>query len=215
MVTAFYWPEVRAILYFPSPNEGRPHCLHATSSRGKFARQMMPSSVGQSNGWHSHQVVFLLANLLFHICLFWNFRLIWKIPCLKQGLYSSTSLPNKFIKSPSWIYFCFYFQVNQELLRLKYCSEVLHQTHVLGLLENNINLRVWFKKKVVFFFKILFIYSWETQRERQLEAEGEAGSLQGARSGTLSLGHWDPPLSWRQMLNCGATQASRSSGCWV
>ena len=34
---------------------------------------------------------------------------------------------------------------------------------------------------------ILFIYSWETQRERQRQAEGEAGSLRGARCGILSL----------------------------
>ena len=34
----------------------------------------------------------------------------------------------------------------------------------------------------IFFFKILFIYSGETQREREAEtqAEGEAGSMQGA-----------------------------------
>ena len=45
-----------------------------------------------------------------------------------------------------------------------------------------------------FFKKILFIYSWETQRERKRErereaetqAEGEAGSMQGARRGTRS-----------------------------
>ena len=41
---------------------------------------------------------------------------------------------------------------------------------------------------VVFFFKILFIYSWETQRKKEAEtqAEGEAGSMQGARHGTWS-----------------------------
>ena len=44
------------------------------------------------------------------------------------------------------------------------------------------------KSKLFFFFKILFIYSWETQREREAEtqAEGEAGSMQGARHGTQS-----------------------------
>ena len=38
------------------------------------------------------------------------------------------------------------------------------------------------------FFKILFIYSWETHRERgaETQAEGEAGPLQGARCGTRS-----------------------------
>ena len=39
-----------------------------------------------------------------------------------------------------------------------------------------------------FFFKILFIYSWKTQREAETEtqAEGEAGSMQGAWCGTQS-----------------------------
>ena len=41
-----------------------------------------------------------------------------------------------------------------------------------------------------FFFKILFIYSWKTQREKEREAEtqaeGEAGSMQGAQRGTRS-----------------------------
>ena len=43
-------------------------------------------------------------------------------------------------------------------------------------------------------FKILFIYSLETQRERETKAEGEAGSMQGAPCGTQSR---DPgsPLS--------------------
>ena len=37
-----------------------------------------------------------------------------------------------------------------------------------------------------FFFKILFIYSRETQREAETQAEGEAGSMQGAQHGTRS-----------------------------
>ena len=32
----------------------------------------------------------------------------------------------------------------------------------------------------LFFIKILFIYSWETQRGAETQAEGEAGSMQGA-----------------------------------
>ena len=41
---------------------------------------------------------------------------------------------------------------------------------------------------LIFFFKILFIYSWETQKEREAEtqAEGDTGSMQGARCGTRS-----------------------------
>ena len=49
---------------------------------------------------------------------------------------------------------------------------------------------------------MLFIYSWETQRERaETQAEGETGSIQGARYGT-----WDHTLSQRQMLNLWATR---------
>ena len=41
-------------------------------------------------------------------------------------------------------------------------------------------------QKMLFFFKILFIYSWETQREAETQAEEEAGSMQGAWCGTWS-----------------------------
>ena len=33
---------------------------------------------------------------------------------------------------------------------------------------------------ILFYFNILFIYSKETQREAETQAEGEAGSMQGA-----------------------------------
>ena len=41
---------------------------------------------------------------------------------------------------------------------------------------------------VYFFLRFSSIYSWGTQREREAEtqADGEAGSIQGARCGTLS-----------------------------
>ena len=38
------------------------------------------------------------------------------------------------------------------------------------------------------FSNILFVYSWETHRERQRRRQREAGSLQGARCGTRSQG---------------------------
>ena len=44
-----------------------------------------------------------------------------------------------------------------------------------------------------FFFKILFICSWETQREAETQAEGEAGSLQGAPCGTRPQGPGSGP----------------------
>ena len=63
----------------------------------------------------------------------------------------------------------------------------------------------------LFFSKILFIYSWETQREAETQAEGEAGSTQGAWYGTRSgvsriipqaeggdnlMGHQGRPCPW-------------------
>ena len=50
-----------------------------------------------------------------------------------------------------------------------------------------------------FFFKILFIYSWETQRGRDKgQSSGEAGSMQGARRGTPIPGPQDHALGWRR-----------------
>ena len=43
--------------------------------------------------------------------------------------------------------------------------------------------KVMSTRKIIF-LKIVFIYSRETQRERQTQEEGEAGSMQGARWGT-------------------------------
>ena len=41
-------------------------------------------------------------------------------------------------------------------------------------------------KFLYFFLRLLFINSWKTQRAAEKQAEGEAGSLQGARCGTRS-----------------------------
>ena len=51
-----------------------------------------------------------------------------------------------------------------------------------------------------FFFQDLFIYS-ERQREADTQAEGEAGSMQGARSGTRFPGLQDRALGQRQAPN--------------
>ena len=48
----------------------------------------------------------------------------------------------------------------------------------------------------------------EKEREAETQAEGEAGSTQGPQCGTQISGPWDHTLSWRQMLNRWATQAS-------
>ena len=58
-----------------------------------------------------------------------------------------------------------------------------------------------------FFFKILFIYSWETQIEREREAltqaEGEAGSTQEPDVGLDSRtpGSWPEPKAEAQALS--------------
>ena len=49
-----------------------------------------------------------------------------------------------------------------------------------------------FFHSLFFFFKILFIYSWDTEREAETQAEGEAGFLGGARCRTRSR----TPGSW-------------------
>ena len=51
------------------------------------------------------------------------------------------------------------------------------------------------ERKIFYFFKILFIYyERHTQREAETQAQGEAGSMQGARRGTQSqvsrISHW-------------------------
>ena len=79
---------------------------------------------------------------------------------------------------------------------------------------------------MIFFFPKDFIYSWEIQRkrERQTQAEGEAGSTQGARLGTRSqvprimpwaedsakpLSRWGcPPLSMLETHLCGGVHVS-------
>ena len=59
------------------------------------------------------------------------------------------------------------------------------------------------------FFKILFIYSWETYREREAETqtEGEAGSKQGSWRGTRS---WVPRITpWAE----GSAKVLSHPGC--
>ena len=78
-----------------------------------------------------------------------------------------------------------------------------------------------------FFFKILFVYSWETWRERESfkrkkekERERERGRDLGREKSRLHagslmwdsiLGFQDPSLGQRQALNRWATQASQDS----
>ena len=52
-----------------------------------------------------------------------------------------------------------------------------------------------------FFLKILFIYSWETRRERQRQAEGAAGSMQGARLNPGTAGSHPGPKAGTQLLS--------------
>ena len=72
----------------------------------------------------------------------------------------------------------------------------------------------------IFFFKILFIHSWETQREREKETgkERERGRDTGRGRSRLHAGSpmWDlipgpqdHTLGWRQALNRWASQGSQ------
>ena len=56
------------------------------------------------------------------------------------------------------------------------------------------------------FFKVLFIYSWETHRERQRKREKQAPC--GEHNVGLNPRTWDDALSQRQTLNHWATQVS-------
>ena len=60
------------------------------------------------------------------------------------------------------------------------------------------------------FFLILFIYSWEAQRERQRHRQWRSRFPMGSPMWDSILGSQDHTLSWRQMLNHWATQASLS-----
>ena len=61
----------------------------------------------------------------------------------------------------------------------------------------------------MYFFKILFIYSWETERKREAEtmAEGEAGSSRAADVGLDPESPGSHP-GLKAMLNCWATEAA-------
>ena len=52
----------------------------------------------------------------------------------------------------------------------------------------------------IFFFKI-YLFMRHREREAEPQAEGEAGSLQGAQCGTRSPGLQEHTLSQRQTLN--------------
>ena len=57
----------------------------------------------------------------------------------------------------------------------------------------------------IIFFKILFIYTWETQRGRDID---RSRLPVGSPMSDSIPRPWDLDLSQRQMLNCWATQAS-------
>ena len=59
-----------------------------------------------------------------------------------------------------------------------------------------------------FFFKILFIFSWETQRERQRHRQREKQAPCKEPDAGLNPRLQDHALSWRQMRNRWATQLS-------
>ena len=58
------------------------------------------------------------------------------------------------------------------------------------------------------FFKILFMYSWKTDRERQRHRQREKQAPCGEADAGLNPWPPDHALSQRQTLNCWATQVS-------
>ena len=71
------------------------------------------------------------------------------------------------------------------------------------LLNNLLNYFSFIKVLWFCFFKISFIYSWETQREAETQVEGEAGLLRGAQCGTWSQ---DPRIMTWAKGRCSATE---------
>ena len=63
---------------------------------------------------------------------------------------------------------------------------------------------LWF-----YFSNILFTYSWETERGRDI-GRGRSRLLEGSPMWDSIPGPWDRNLSWRWMLNPWATQASQN-----
>ena len=85
----------------------------------------------------------------------------------------------------------------------------------LRLKEVNILIHSWDQKKCtsnrlgfILFYKILFIYSWETQKKGRDIGRGRSRLLAGNPMWDSIPELQDHTLSWRQMLNHWATQAS-------
>ena len=72
-------------------------------------------------------------------------------------------------------------------------------------------------RRFFFFFKILCIYLFmrDTQREAETQAEGEAGSLREPWCRTPCQDPGDHDLSQRQLLNPWATQLPHNTGFWT
>jgi hypothetical protein len=86
-------------------------------------------------------------------------------------------------------------------------EEILFLCYFLDMLLFDLCFVLFFKDFILFyFFKTLFIYSWEIQREREAETqtEGEAGSPMWDSIPGLP----DDALGQRQALNRCATQGS-------
>ena len=62
------------------------------------------------------------------------------------------------------------------------------------------------------FKNIFFIYSWEIHREAQTQAEGEAGSTQGARCGTWS---WVSRITPKGEGRHQTAEPPRDPCCWL
>ena len=101
------------------------------------------------------------------------------------------------------------------------CSLLLGSVNIISHLFNEASLDLLAKQCLnnnntcispyFYFFKKDFIYLFirDTQREAEIQAEGEAGSLQRSLMWDQIPGPRDHNLSWRQTHNCWATQVTQ------
>ena len=90
----------------------------------------------------------------------------------------------------------------------KYSKNAMDYLNKMEIIKINKLLRIHSLSKN-FFLKILFIYSWKTQRERGRDTGRGRSRLQaGSLMWDLIPGLQDHTLAQRQVLNCWATQGS-------
>ena len=100
--------------------------------------------------------------------------------CSRMALFSNCLFVNWF-----WTVFIFVWECDLYTSLLKFAEALNWSKYVVNTQKM---FHVHLKNLYSSYFLKDFIYSWETLRERQREAEGEVGSMQGAQCWTWS---WD------------------------